>query len=160
MPTMPLPPVAVPLFWLGLLIILVVVEGLTAGLVCIWFALGALAALITTFLTQNLFIQALVFVVVSLLSMALIRPMARKVFHTRKEATNADRILNQTAVVTQEIDNLNAQGQVKVLGQIWTARSESPDPIPEGSLVTVLRIEGVRVVVRLAEAPVSAPSQP
>jgi membrane protein implicated in regulation of membrane protease activity len=145
--------IPLPLVWLALLIILAVVEGLTVGLVCIWFALGALAALLTSLFTGNLIVQAVVFVVVSLVSMLLIRPLARKLLTKETVPTNADRILGQTAVVTEEIDNLQSRGQVKVLGQIWTARSAQDVVIPTGTLVTVLHIEGVKVLVEPALIP-------
>lgn len=135
------------ILWLVLFLVLLIVEGATVGLICIWFALGALAGMITSFITESLIIQLVVFILVSLLCMMLIRPFARKVFRTKKSATNADRILGETAVVTEEIRNLDAQGQVKVLGQYWTARSESGEIIPAETLVKVLRIEGVKVLV-------------
>ena len=86
------------------------------------------------------------------LCLALVRPVARKHF-SPPASTNADRLLGAVAVVTQEIDNRSATGQVKVSGQIWTARSQGEDPIPVGTSVTVLRIEGVKLIVQ-AKAPV------
>jgi membrane protein implicated in regulation of membrane protease activity len=112
-----------------------------------------LAALLTSLFTGNLIVQAVVFVVVSLVSMLLIRPLAHKLLTKETVPTNADRILGQTAVVTEEIDNLQSRGQVKVLGQIWTARSAQDVVIPTGTLVTVLHIEGVKVLVEPAPVP-------
>ena len=90
------------------------------------------------------------FVVVSLVAMALVRPMARKWVQPKLVKTNADRILGQEAVVLEEIDNLRGIGQVKVGGAIWTARSTQDEPIPKGTLVRVERIEGVKAIVSLA----------
>lgn len=144
---MPDPTSLFPILWLVLFLVLLIVEGATVGLICIWFAFGALAGMITSFITDSLIVQLVVFILVSLLCMILLRPFARKVIHTKKSATNADRILGETAVVTEEIRNLDAQGQVKVLGQYWTARSANGEDIPAEALVKVLRIEGVKVLV-------------
>lgn len=144
---MPDPATLMSILWLALFLVLVVVEGLTVGLICIWFALGALAGMIASFLTESFIIQLVVFILVSLLCMLLLRPFAQKLLHSRKSPTNADRILGQTAVVTEEICNLDARGQVKVLGQCWTARAANGEVIPADSLVKVLRIEGVKVLV-------------
>ena len=95
-------------------------------------------------------VQIALFVVVSLVAMALVRPMARKWVQPKLVKTNADRILGQEAVVLEEIDNLRGIGQVKVGGAIWTARSTQDEPIPKGTLVRVERIEGVKAIVSLA----------
>lgn len=136
-----------PFLWLILLIVFAVVEGMTAGLVSIWFALGAAAALIASFLTDSLPVQVVVFALVSVLAMAIIRPLAARFFTPHHEATNADRIIGSTAVVIVPIDNVNGTGQVKVGGKIWTARAPGEDVIPEGTMVKILRIEGVKVFV-------------
>ena len=95
-------------------------------------------------------VQIALFVIVSLVAMALVRPMARKWVQPKMVKTNADRILGQEAVVLEEIDNLRGIGQVKVGGAIWTARSTQDEPIPKGTLVRVERIEGVKAIVSLA----------
>lgn len=113
----------------------------------------ALIAFLVSLFTNSLLTQCIVFLAVSALCLALVRPVARKHFSPRLRPTNADRLLGAVAVVTQEIDNRSATGQVKVSGQIWTARSQGEDPIPVGTSVTVLRIEGVKLIVQ-AKAPV------
>jgi membrane protein implicated in regulation of membrane protease activity len=139
--------VSFPMVWLVLFIALAGIEGLTAGLISIWFCLGSLVALFAAWMGANLVVQLGLFVVVSVLSMALIRPLARKWWLPRTEKTNADRILEHQGVVLETIDNLNAHGQIKVGGGVWTARSADGNVIPEGSLVRVLRIEGVKAIV-------------
>ena len=136
--------------WLILLIIFAGVEGITAGLVSVWFCAGSLVALIATWLGAGLPVQIALFVIVSLVAMALVRPMARKWVQPKLVKTNADRILGHEAVVLEEIDNLRGIGQVKVGGAIWTARSTQDEPIPKGTLVRVERIEGVKAIVSLA----------
>ena len=136
--------------WIAACAVFVVVEALTTGLASIWFALGAAAAFLVSFVAvSTVWLQTGVFVLVSLFSMVLIRPLARKYLTPKKEATNADRVIGQSAVVTQAIDNVEGKGMVKIAGQIWSARSEHDAPIPEGAEVKVLRIEGVKVFVEL-----------
>lgn len=147
------------ILWLVLLIAFAVIEGVTAGLVSIWFCAGSLAALIATWLGASLPVQIGLFVAISLLAMAIIRPMARKWFQPRLQKTNADRILDQEGVVVEEIDNLRAHGQVKVGGIVWTARSAEEESIPAGTRVRVVRIEGVKAIVTTEEADVPPPSQ-
>ena len=135
--------------WLCLLIVFALVEAATVGLVSVWFAVGALAALIATFFTANIWVQIGIFLVVSAVALAVIRPLTKRYFTPKKEATNADRAIGKEAVVTETIDNLKGQGAVSLAGQTWTARSETPEHVlPEGSTVTVLRIEGVKLIVR------------
>lgn len=135
--------------WLAVVVIAVVVEGYTAQLVSIWFALGALCALIAGMANMALWGQVLVFAGVSLLTVLLTRPLVRRRLATRREATNADRYVGMQGVVLQTIDNVQGKGQVKVQGSVWTARSETVDTaIPEKATVTVVRIEGARLIVR------------
>ena len=77
------------------------------------------------------------------------RPAAAKLLTPGISPTNADRVLSQIALVTEEIDNIAETGQVKLFGQVWTARSESGEVIPAQSRVRILRIEGVKVFVRM-----------
>ena len=133
--------------WLVLLIVLAGVEGITAGLVSVWFCAGSLVALIATWLGAGLPVQIALFVIVSLVAMALVRPLARKWVQPKLVKTNADRILEQEAVVLEDIDNLRGTGQVKVDGSVWTARSAKDEVIPKGTLVRVERIEGVKAIV-------------
>ncbi len=136
------------MFWLAAILVFGVVEAATVGLASIWFALGAAAAFALSLFVASVWVQAAVFVVVSLAAMALIRPLAQKYLTPKVEATNADRVIGREGVVTREIDNLTAQGQVSVAGTEWTARSEEDTLLPAGTRVKVLRIEGVKIIVR------------
>lgn len=133
--------------WLLTAIVLVVGEALTVGLTFIWFAVGALGGLVVAVLGGPIWLQVVVFLALSALALALVRPLAAKLMWPGRVATNADRVIGKTAVVTETIDNLSGKGQVKVAGQIWTARSERDVVIPKDTEVTVLRIEGVKVFV-------------
>lgn len=135
--------------WLVLLLAFAALEGITVGLTSIWFAAGALAALIAALLHGPLWLQIALFLVVSILCLLAVRPLARKYVNTQVQPTNADRVIGAEARVTEDIDNIQGKGAVTIGGIIWTARSDSDEVIPAGSLVRVLRIEGVKVFVEL-----------
>ena len=137
----------VALFWLAAVIIFCCVEAATVGLVSIWFAGGSLAALIAASLGAPFWLQITLFVVVSGVLIALLRPLMRKVILPKKTATNADRHIGQVALVTEEIDNLRETGAVKLDGVVWTARSLSNQVIPVGTAIRVRSFQGVKVIV-------------
>lgn len=133
--------------WLGAIVLFGVVEAATAGLVSIWFVAGALAALIAALLGANIWVQMVVFVVVSAAALALTRPLVKKIAAGRAVPTNADRVLGREAKVTETIDNENSTGAVYVDGKTWTARSVDGDVIPVGEQVEVSSMEGVKLLV-------------
>ena len=133
--------------WMALLILFGIGEAVTVGLTSIWFAAGALAALVAALLNGPLWLQIVLFLLVSLLSLLAIRPLASKYLNSKVEPTNADRIIGIETYVLEPINNLQATGTVRISGMVWSARSENDTPISEGTLVRVLRIEGVKVYV-------------
>ena len=135
--------------WLMLLVALVAGEAITVGLTFIWFAAGALGGLLVSVLGGAVWLQVVVFLIVSAVTLVLVRPAAAKLLTPGISPTNADRVLSQIALVTEEIDNIAETGQVKLFGQVWSARSESGEIIPVQSRVRILRIEGVKVFVRM-----------
>lgn len=135
--------------WMILLVALVAGEAITVGLTLIWFAVGALGGLAVSALGGPLWLQVGAFLLLSALTLVLVRPVAAKLLYPGVSPTNADRIIDQMAMVTQEIDNMAQTGQVKLSGQVWTARSEDGSVIPPRSRVRILRIEGVKVLVRM-----------
>lgn len=130
----------------------VAVEAATFQLISIWFAVGALAALLTQTLGAQLLVQLLVFAVVSALMLALVRPMTRHLLRPKGARTNADRILGEMALVTEAIDNAHSLGAVKVFGQIWSARSADGAEIPAGEKVRICSISGVKAIVERVDA--------
>ena len=137
-----------PMIWLAALILFGIGEAVTVGLTSIWFALGALGALIVSSLGFGFWPQFLTFVVLSAISMALIRPIAKKILAPNYAPTNADRVVGTTGLVTEEIDNIEGKGQVNLSGQVWSARSSQANGvIPAGCEVKVLQIQGVKVIV-------------
>ena len=134
--------------WLILLVALVTGEAITVGLTFIWFAVGAIGGLLVAILGGAIWLQVVVFLALSALTLVLVRPAAAKLLTPGISPTNADRVLSQIALVTEEIDNIAETGQVKLFGQVWTARSENGEVIPAQSRVRILRIEGVKVFVK------------
>ena len=139
-------------FWLAAIIVFLLAEAATFGLVSVWFAGGSLAALIAAICGGKLWLQITLFLVVSALLLAALRPFVRKFVSPRKVPTNADRAVGQEALVTERIDPLSGTGAVKVGGIEWTARSENGLVIEPNTLVRVLRIEGAKVTVSPIEA--------
>lgn len=133
--------------WLALLILFGVGEAFTVGLTSIWFAAGSLVALVVALLNGPIWLQVVLFIVVSLLCLLAIRPLASKYLNSKVEPTNADRIIGAETRVIEPIDNLQSTGAVRIAGMVWSARSENDAPIAAGALVRVLRIEGVKVYV-------------
>ena len=138
------------IFWIAALILFVVVEAVTVGLASIWFAIGALAALICALLHGPVWLQVVWFLAVSLATLILTRPMVKKYMKGKVVPTNADRNIGRTAAVTERIDNLAGTGAVKIDGVTWTARSaDENQTIEAGAMVTVREIRGVKLVVEL-----------
>ena len=137
--------------WLAAMIVLLIVEGMAPGLVSIWFALGALAAMISAMLKAPLWLQIVWFAAVSALSLLLTRPLAKKYVNAHTTATNADMAIGRDCVVTEEIDNIRGTGAVTVGGKVWTARMENDgETAAVGEVLKTLRIEGVKLIVSKA----------
>lgn len=135
--------------WLAIAIVCIVIEAITTGLTVIWFAFGCIAALIASLLGAELWFQILCFLIVTILMLLLTRPWAIKFLKPGLNKTNVDAIPGKTAIVTTKILPLEGTGQVKVDGQIWSAKVEDGSTtVEEGVIVTILRVEGVKVVVR------------
>lgn len=133
--------------WVVIMVVFLVVEAATAGLTCIWFAIGALAALIAALFGAPIWLQLVWFFVVSVVTLYFTRPLVLKYVNSRSQPTNADMVIGKEALVTEAVDNVESAGAVAVGGKVWTARSENGEPIEVGSIVTVLRIEGVKLIV-------------
>ena len=135
------------IFWLIVTGVLIVAEAATVNLVTIWFAGGALAALIAAAFGAPLWLQIVLFLAVSAVLLLTLRPFARKLTRGRDYATNVDSNIGKLAVVVEPIDNLRGTGRVMIGPVDWTARSEDGSVIAKGEKVRVLRVEGVKVCV-------------
>lgn len=141
-------------FWIIAAVFFLVVEGITVGLTSVWFALGALAAMVCALLDAPVWLQIVVFILVSGVSLYFTRPIVKKYVNGKVQPTNADKIIGTECRVTETIDNISGTGAVYVDGKTWTARSENDEIIPQGELVTTVRIEGVKVIVNKTTAAV------
>lgn len=139
--------------WFSALVLFGIAEAATVSLVSIWFMAGTLVALIAAICGAPIWLQVLLFLAVSVALLASLRPLVRKFVTPKLTRTNVESLIGKTAVVTENIDNISAQGSAKVGGVVWTARSTDGDPIPAGAQVIVDRIEGVKVFVSPAEVP-------
>lgn len=134
--------------WLGILVILVVIELLTMGLTTIWFAGGALVAALISIPGTPLIVQILFFLIVSILLLYFTRPIAVKYFNRDRTRTNVESLIGRQAIVISEINNIEGIGQVNTGGMEWSARSSYHNiVIPVGAVVTVLGIDGVKLIV-------------
>ncbi len=136
------------IFWFAAVVVFAMVEASTVSLVSLWFVGGSLVALIASLLGAELWLQIVLFVAVSGGLLACLRPFLKKVLTPRITPTNFDRILGQKVPVTETIDNLQGTGAVKVEGNAWSARSENGELIEKDTVVEILKIQGVKVIVR------------
>ena len=138
--------------WLAALVLFVVIEIATMGLTTIWFAGGALIALILAMLEVSFYVQLGVFLVISIVLLVSTRPLAMKFFNAERVKTNVNSIIGKQAIVVAQINNLKEEGQVIVNGMEWSARSyEEERIIPTGTVVEVKEIRGVKVIVKEKE---------
>ena len=139
--------------WLGLVILFLIAEGATVSLVSLWFAAGAVVAMFAALLGAGLWLQTGLFLVVSGALLLMLRPIARRYLVPKITPTNVDSLVGSTGLVTEAIDNVTASGQVKLGAMEWTARSTTGENIPQGTLIRVDRIEGVKVYVTPVNVP-------
>ena len=134
-------------FWSAAIVIFLVIEGVTAGLASIWFAIGSAAALISALFGAPVWLQIVWFVIISGVTLFFTRPLAKKYVNSRAVPTNADRLIGMEGIVTERIDNLKGTGLVAIDGKTWTARSAGDEIIEKGAKVNALEISGVKLIV-------------
>ena len=142
------------IFWLVLMILFLVAEGATAAITTVWFAAGALAALLAAFFGAELWLQIALFIAVSVGLLLALRPLLKKYIIPKKLRTNVDSVIGSQGLVLEPIDNLAGTGRVKIGGMEWSARSESGESIEVGAIIKVEKIEGVKVFVSTVSVPV------
>ena len=134
--------------WLVIAVVLGIFEAATVALVSIWFAIGAVAAMVPAYFNAPFWVQILVFILVSALCFVFTRPFFKKIIRVNKQPTNVDRLVGQEGVATDDIENIECRGKVFISGLTWSARSETGELIPQGAVVTVKKIEGATLVVK------------
>ena len=137
------------IFWIVVAVILAVIEGVTYNLITIWFCIGAVLAAITAKFTGSLTAQWSVFVISAAVLFALTKPFVKNRLKMRNVPTNADRIIGAEAVVTEATDPVTGAGRINVMGQSWAAKC--PEAVPEGAVVKVVSIEGVKAIIKKEE---------
>ena len=137
------------ILWLALLILFLVAEGATAAVTTIWFALGAVVAMIAALLGAEIWLQVVLFAVVSVICLLALRPVLKKYLDPKKTKTNIDAVIGKQALVLEQIDNVNGTGRVKIDSMEWTARAVDGKTIEKDTVVVVEKIEGVKVFVKM-----------
>ena len=134
--------------WLIALVAFIVIEIATMGLTTIWFAGGALIALMLALVKVSFYAQLGAFLVISIVLLVCTRPLAMKFFNEEREKTNVDSVIGKQAIVVAKIDNLKEEGQVILNGMEWSARAyETENIIPTGAVVEVKEVQGVKLMV-------------
>ena len=133
-----------PFVWIGIAVVMAVGEAVTNQLVSIWFVVGALCAAVSSLITSSV----IVFIVIAFGTLIATKPIVDKYKKNHKDVkTNSDRFIGQTGVMLTDIDTLEAVGQVKVSGEVWTAKLKNPTPVKKDDKVKILAIEGVKMIV-------------
>jgi len=147
--------------WIVVLAAAVVIEIISLGLTSIWFAGGALSALIVAILGGPLWLQIICFVIISVLLLLFTRPIAVKYFNKDREKTNVDSIVGKQGIVQTEINNLKGTGVVSIAGMEWSAKSSDDTVIlPQGTVVEVVEVSGVKVICKPEAVPVATQTMP
>ena len=141
--------------WLVLFVAFLMAEASTVAVISLWFAIGALSAMIASLFGAELWLQAVLFFTVSIVLLCAMRPLTKKYFTPKIIRTNVDAVVGATGRVEETIQNNLSQGRVKLDGMEWSARSSTGEILEVGTLVKVDRIEGVKVFVTALEVKVS-----
>lgn len=134
--------------WLVIFLVLLIIEIFTLGLTTIWFAIGALGAFITTLFNAGIVVQVLVFIIISLFTLIITRPIAVKYFSKSNLKTNVEGIIGRYAVVTEAIVDGNSNGKAELDGEVWIARSQDGSYIQIDETVEIMAVEGVKLIVK------------
>ena len=135
------------IFWLVAMVVFVAAEAMTVTLVSIWFAVGALGAILVALLGGGLVWQVTIFLALAVVLLLSLRSLVRKHFTPRLTRTNVDSVIGTVGIVITPVNNIAALGQVQLGGMEWSARSTNGSHIPAGTLVKVDKVEGVKVFV-------------
>ena len=134
-------------FWLIVAGIFLIMEIATEGFLIFWLGIGALLAMATSFITTNLVLQTVVFVVSSAILIPLTKPLTDKFINKKTVPTNTYSLIGKQGIVIADINSLEATGLVKVNGETWSAKSDSGEPISKDTQIEVLSIDGVKLIV-------------
>ncbi len=136
------------LIWFIALIVFLTLEGATYQLISVYFAIGSVGGLITYMLGLGVWSQVIVFFAISVISLALLRPISMKLLKNKGTKTNAESLIGARVYITKEVDNIKESGEGKINGIYWTVRSTDDTVIPADTVATVEKIEGVKLIVK------------
>ena len=139
-------------FWLIVAGLFFVGEIFTLGFLIFWFGIGALFAMLVSFFTTNIIIQTTVFIITSTIFILATKPLVKKFVDVKNTNTNVFSIIGKKALVIKDIDPIHSSGQIKLNGEVWSAETENDEIIKEGSEVEVLKINGVKAIVKLVDS--------
>ena len=139
-------------FWLIIAGLFFVGEIFTLGFLIFWFGIGALFAMIVSFFTTNIIIQTTVFLITSTIFILATKPLVKKFVDVKNTNTNVFSIIGKKALVIKDIDPIHSSGQIKLNGEVWSAETENDEIIKKGSEVEVLKINGVKAIVKLVDS--------
>ena len=137
------------IIWLVITVLALIIEGSTAGLTTIWFAVAGAVSFVLSLFSTNVYVQIVVFFLVSILLLVFTRPIIKKTLVKQKEKTNADKIIGEKALVIEEINEFAGTGQIKISGAVWSAKAN--DVIPKDEKVIIKEIKGVHAIVEREE---------
>lgn len=137
--------------WIAALIVFVIIEAATYQLVTIWFAVGALGALVCSICGAGIPAQSAVFLILSVVSLMFLRPVSKRYLKHKTEKTNVDSLVGMDVLITEDVDNIAGAGKGKLCGMEWTVRSADDTPIKSGETAVVKKIEGVKLIVSRKE---------
>ena len=142
-------------FWLIASGLFFIGEIATVGFLIFWFGVGALLAMIVSLFTSNIIFQTSVFIISSTILIFATKPFVKKFVDVKKTNTNAFSIIGKKALVIKDINNIHSSGQIKINGEVWSAESENNEFIQEGTEVEILKINGVKAIVKASKVPVN-----
>lgn len=142
-------------YWLIASGIFFVGEIITVGFLLFWFGVAGLITMVVSFFTSNIIIQSVVFLVTSVILILSTKPFVKKFVNKETIVTNVNSLIGKKAIVIQEINNLQGTGQIKISGEIWSAQNESDSIISENQEVEIIKVEGVKLIVKQIPVTVS-----
>lgn len=140
-----------PFVWLILIIAFILIEAFTYQLLCIWFAMGSIAGLITSLITDSYIWQISVFIIVSAIMLICLRPAVKKGLKPRGLKTITEELIGKEIMITEDVCNVKSSGQGKINGMTWTVRSSDNTDIKQGQTAVIEKVEGVKLIVKERE---------
>ena len=134
--------------WLIIAGLFIIIETFTSGFLIFWFGIGALVSMIISIFIEDIFIQTIIFIISSVILIFATKPFVKKFTNSQTISTNINSLIGKTGIVVKEIDNLASVGQVKVNGELWSAKSIDNQIISENTKVEIIKIDGVKLIVK------------